>query len=135
EQPLGPVLGVDRDAIARLDAQLEQAEADARGLAGVVLPRPLGPAAEPLVAERDVVGSRGGVLEEEAGERLVQPFPPVPRYAAITASSACTSAGVPSEITLPKSRASTRSARSITSPMSCSTSRIVSPSSWPISTM
>src|SRR5262249_50836392 len=59
----------------------------------------------------------------------------VPRYAAMTAGSFCTSTGAPSAILRPRSSTTTWSEMSITTPISCSISTIVMPRSWLTSRM
>ena len=59
-----------------------------------------------------------GVLErEQLRHALPSPFSRVPRYASMTAGSACTSAGVPLAISRPKSSTCTRSQMPITKRM------------------
>src|SRR5581483_7241915 len=59
--------------------------------------------------------------------RLVAHADVRPRYASITRGSARTTSGVPSAITAPSAMTTTRSARVITTSMSCSTNRNVMP--------
>src|SRR5690349_16490230 len=68
----------------------------------------------------------GGLIDELHVFPLFDP----PRYAAITAGSFCTAAGVPSAIFRPRSRTTTWSEISITTPMSCSIRTTVTPRSW-----
>ena len=112
---------MDRDALAALDAERDQPETEGADALGVVGPGVLAPNAVALLAQRDVRGRRAGALAEEGGERrgLTQDATSsAPRYARTTAGSRWTSAAIPSAIFRPKSSAITRSAMSMTTPIS-----------------
>ena len=57
DQPLGPVLGVDRDPVAGLDAERQERVPGELDLVPVLRPGPLPPDAEVLVAQRDRVAA------------------------------------------------------------------------------
>src|SRR3989441_5941077 len=136
EEPLRPVLRVDRDAIAGLEAERDEAEPE-RARAGVVVgPGVLAPDPEALLAQRDMGRALAAAPAERGGERVErgghQPATAVsgsPRYARVTSGLRRISSGVPSAILRPKSSTITRSAMSSTTPMSWSTRICVTPSS------
>jgi hypothetical protein len=85
DHPLGPVLAVDRHAVARLDAELLEACGGSGDSIGVLAPGELVPAAAALLADGGRVRPLAGVLEQEVGQRA---HPAPPRYASITRGSA-----------------------------------------------
>ena len=69
EEPFGSVLGVNRDAVSRLDAQRKEPVADKGHLVRVVGPGDVTPDAQPLGAHRDPVGGDLGAALHGSDER------------------------------------------------------------------
>src|SRR3989442_15971174 len=117
---------MDRDAIAGLEAERDEAEPE-RARAGVVVgPGVLAPDPEALLAERDVRRALAAAPAELGRERVErgghQPATAVsgsPRYARVTSGVRRISSGVPSPILRPKSGTLTRSAKYCPTPISC----------------
>src|SRR5439155_20907604 len=70
EEPLWTVLRVDRDAIAGLEAERDEAEPERAGAGVVVGPGVLAPDPETLLAEGDVIRALAAASAERGGERL-----------------------------------------------------------------
>src|SRR5207237_6646740 len=103
EEPLRPVLRLDRDAISGLEPERDETEPE-RACAGVVVgPGVLAPDPEAVLPDRDVRRALATAPAERGGERLErrchQPATAAmgwPRYARATSGFRRISSGVPS---------------------------------------